>query len=180
MVVQLPVQARFETLAWPDRATLLLEAAPQLLPMTAGDTFGRVAGGWGLDGTNHLDLPLTAAELPASFAIACWVYLPDDFFATQYDSWILCFQGNEWVDGHVGICLGRNGVPRGVIDIGGGRENCTAVAASYADGRARGSRPSVGIIWRSPTTALRCPSMLMVRPQDHSLWASRERLFRAR
>ena len=151
---QLPVQSRFETLAWPDRLTLLLEASPRLLPIRAGATFGRVAGGFGLDGTNHLDIPLTADELPAEFTLACWVYLPGDFFATQYDSWILCLQGNEWVDGHVGICLGRNGVPRGVLDIGGGRENCTALVAKHADGRERVLTPSIGTTWLSLTTAI--------------------------
>ena len=134
---ELPVHARFETLAWPDRLTLLLEAYPRPLPIAAGETFGRVAGGFGLDGANHMDCQVTADELPAAFTLACWVYVPTDFFATQYDSWILCYQGNEWADGHVGICVGRQGIPRAVLDIGGGRENCTTVAATCADGRQR-------------------------------------------
>lgn len=133
---QLPVEARFEMLAWPDRFTLSLDAFPRLLPVSPGDTFGRVGGGFGLDGLNHLELPVTESELPATFTLGCWVYVPVDFFATQYDAWVLCLGANEWVEGHVGIVIGRNGVPRAVLDIGGGRDNCTMLAASVG-GRPR-------------------------------------------
>ncbi|NNM30486.1 MAG: hypothetical protein HKO57_13270, partial [Akkermansiaceae bacterium] len=57
----LNVEARFETLAWPDRLGLILAARPGRMPIVAGDrSFGRVRGGYGLDGKSRLEIP--AAE----------------------------------------------------------------------------------------------------------------------
>ena len=106
---QLQAESRFETLAWPARLNLLLEVAPALTDIPAGNTFGRVGGGFGFDGANHLDTTLTAAETPSAFSLACWAYLPPDFHATQYDAWLICGNGNEWADGHFGIVLSRSG-----------------------------------------------------------------------
>ena len=129
-------ESRFETCAWPDHLALLLEAYPALRPISAADTFGRLGGGYGFDGTNHLDFPMTADELPTEFTLACWVYLPPDFRATQLESWLVCVNGNEWVDGHFGLILGSSGVPRAGLNIGGGRENCTC-GGSHPCGRTR-------------------------------------------
>ena len=131
----LPVEARFETCGWPDHLALTLEAFPALQPVTAGSQFGRVGGGYGFDGQNELVESLSAEDLPAEFTLSCWVYLPPDFCATQLEPWVLCAQGNEWVDGHCGIILTNHGVPRAVLNIGGGRDNCYAAIASHADGR---------------------------------------------
>ncbi len=130
-------ESRFETCAWPDHLALLLEAYPALQPISPADTFGRLGGGYGFDGSNHLDFLLTADESPTEFTLACWVYMPPDFRATQLESWLVCVNGNEWVDGHFGIILGSSGVPRAVLNIGGGRENCKRSGATYADGRGR-------------------------------------------
>jgi hypothetical protein len=53
---RLNVEARFETVAWPDRLALILAARPGRIPIPAGeDAFGRIGGGFEFDGTNHLD-----------------------------------------------------------------------------------------------------------------------------
>ncbi|MHB0956703.1 MAG: LamG domain-containing protein [Pirellulaceae bacterium] len=133
----LPAESRFETCAWPDHLALHLEAYPTLCPISAADTFGRLGGGYGFDGTNHLDFPMTPEQLPPELTLACWVYIPADFCATRLEPWLLCANGNEWADGHLGIVLSSSGVPRAVLNIGGGRENCTFAAAAYADGRGK-------------------------------------------
>ena len=57
---RLNVEARFETVAWPDRLSLVFAARPGLAPIPAGEAcFGRLGGGFGLDGTNHLEIPTT-------------------------------------------------------------------------------------------------------------------------
>jgi hypothetical protein len=126
---RLHVEARLEQIAWPDRLTLMLEARPGLAPLRAGDSFGRVGGGFGFDGTNHLEEPPAADLQPEQLTLSSWVYVPEGPPATQAYPWLVCANGNEWADGHYGIAL-INGAPTAFLNIGGGRENAHQVRAS--------------------------------------------------
>jgi hypothetical protein len=158
---RLNAEARLETVAWPDRLTLLLEARPGRAPLVAGPSFGRVGGGYAFDGTNHLEFAHAPALEPAELTLALWVYVTDEPPVTAAYPWLVCKSGNEWVDGHYGLAL-IGSVPRVFLNIGGGRENAHAVSASsplpceqwhhlattydgqtlrlYVDGREAGSR----------------------------------------
>ena len=134
---RLPVDARFETTAWPDRLALLLEARPRPDPIVAGPSFGRVGGGYGFDGDNDLDEPYAPELDPVQFTLAFWVFPPVNYRATRAYPWLICKGGSEWADGHFGVTLreggrGANnqGVPRAFLNIGGGRENTHMVAAT--------------------------------------------------
>lgn len=55
---RLNVEARLETVAWADRLALIFAARPGLQLIQAGEaSFGKIGGGFGLDGTNHLEIP---------------------------------------------------------------------------------------------------------------------------
>ncbi|MCX6358473.1 MAG: LamG domain-containing protein [Armatimonadetes bacterium] len=130
---RLPVEARLETIAWPDRLGLLLEAAPAAGDLTAGPGFGRVGGGWVFDGAGAI-VDAAAPELdPAAFTVEMWAYLPDAPEATNAYPWLFCKGGNEWVDGAYGLAL-INGTPTARICIGGGRDNAFDLEARYENG----------------------------------------------
>ena len=77
---KLGVEARFETSAWPDRLGFLLEAHPGVSPFVKGeDSFGKIGGGFGFDGTNDLLLPEAAKGDPNSFTWSFWAFIPNDF-----------------------------------------------------------------------------------------------------
>lgn len=127
----LNVNARFETVAWPDRLALILAIQPgfeAIMPGTA--CFGRVGGGFGLDGTNQCAPPDAAAVDSARFTLECWVYPPPDFdAATRAFPWVVCKGPHEQADGNYGITL-HGGVPHGRLNIGGGRDNAFSVSAN--------------------------------------------------
>jgi hypothetical protein len=121
---RLNVDARLETMAWPDRLALILAARPAHAPIPAGDVcFGRLGGGFGLDGTNHLEIP-HAPELDCEqFTLEFWVFLPANYQVSQRTPpWLVCKNQNEEAEGNYGIVL-LGGTPRAVINIGGGRDN---------------------------------------------------------
>ena len=122
---QLAADARFETIAWPDRLALVLAVRPPLAPIAAGDTsFGRIGGGFGLDGTNHLEVPHAPSLDPERFTLEFWAYLPADFAtATKAVPWLVCKNFHEEADGNYGLTISRLGVPQAGLNIGGGRDN---------------------------------------------------------
>ena len=127
----LNVEARFETVAWPDRLALILAARPGLLPIPAGETcFGRVGGGFGLDGTNHLEIPHSPDLDPEQFTLELWAFVPIDCEgATRASPWLVCKNHHEQAEGNYGIVI-LNGQPQARLNIGGGRENQFFVTAS--------------------------------------------------
>jgi hypothetical protein len=128
---QLAADARFETIAWPDRLALVLAVRPPLAPIAAGDiSFGRLGGGFGLDGTNHLDVPHAPSLDPERFTLEFWAYLPVDFStATKAVPWLVCKNYHEQADGNYGLTISPRGVPQAGINIGGGRDNRFTVEA---------------------------------------------------
>ena len=128
----LAADARLETIAWTDRLGLLLAVRPALEPLPAGDRcFGRVGGGFGLDGGNDLEVPHAAAVDPERFTLEGWVYLPPDFAAaTTAAPWIVCKNLHEETAGNFGLTISRRGVPRAVLNIDGGRRGRSGVEAS--------------------------------------------------
>ena len=128
---RLDVEARLEQVAWPDRLTLLLEARPALEPLRAGDAFGRVGGGYGFGGTDHLEETPSADLQPEQLTVSLWVYVPEGPPATRAYPWLVCANGHEWADGHYGIAL-IDHVPTGFLNIGGGRGNAQPVRVGEA------------------------------------------------
>lgn len=126
----LNVNARFECVAWPDRLALILAAQPGYEAIPAGTAaFGRVGGGFGLDGTNEFTVPATASVDSATFTLECWVYAPPDFdSATKAFPWLVCKGPHEHADGNYGFTI-QGGVPHGRLNIGGGRDNSFSVSA---------------------------------------------------
>jgi len=126
----LNVEARFETIAWPDRLGLTLFARPGQLPIVAGDgSFGRINGGFGLDGTNRLVIPADDCPTPAEFTIECWVFAPEGFDAGKHSPWLFCKNQNEESDGNYGLMLRNDGSAQARLNIGGGSENAHVLDA---------------------------------------------------
>lgn len=125
---RLNVEARFETAAWPDRLSLILAARPGLLSIQAGENcFGRVGGGFGLDGTNHFEVP--DAPDPEQFTLEFWAFVPVDFkVSDKTPPWLVCKNAHEQADGNYGIVL-HGDLPQARINIGGGRDNAFTVDA---------------------------------------------------
>lgn len=121
---RLNVDARFETVAWSDRLGLVLAARPGTKPLVAGEgSFGKVGGGFGLAGTNHLEIPNSPEVDPDQFTFEAWVFVPQDYQASErFPAWLVCKNSHEARDGHYGILI-SNGVPEARLNIGGGAEN---------------------------------------------------------
>ena len=121
---RLNADARFETVAWPDRLALLLAARPGRGAIEAGEaSFGKVGGGFGLTGENHLEVAHAPELEPDQLTLELWVYLPvEGQVARSRTPWLVCKNGNEWVDGNYGLMLVGNR-PRATINLGGGRDN---------------------------------------------------------
>ncbi|HPA18433.1 MAG TPA: metallophosphoesterase [Verrucomicrobiae bacterium] len=126
---RLNAEARLETVAWPDRLALILAARPGQLPIPAGEAcFGRAGGGFGLDGTNHLEIPDSPGLDPERFTLELWAFVPTDYQASERSSpWLVCKNGHEEAQGNYGIVIQR-GAPQARMNIGGGRENMFVVA----------------------------------------------------
>lgn len=127
---RLNVEARFETVAWPDRLGLILAARPGLLPIPAGEAcFGRVGGGFGLDGTNHFEIPHSPELDPERFALELWAFVPTDCqVSDRVFPWLVCKNRHEQADGNYGIVI-LGGMPQARMNIGGGRANEFSVDA---------------------------------------------------
>ncbi len=124
---RLNVEARFETAAWSDRLGLILAARPGLLPIGAGESsFGRVGGGFGLDGTNHLEIPENAALDAEQFTLELWAFVPKDYQAGLHAPWLMCKSFNEAANGNIGFMI-ANGQPRALMNIGGAAANAVVV-----------------------------------------------------
>lgn len=127
----LNADARLETVAWPDRLAVIMAVRPGLEPIPGGDAcFGRVGGGFGLTGKNHLEIPHSPRIDPEQFTLECQVYVPSDHdAATKAHPWLVCKNFHEAADGNYGISV-EQGTPRARLNIGGGAEN----AFSTSDG----------------------------------------------
>ena len=126
----LNAEARLESIAWPDQLGLILAARPGLQPIATGEnSFGRVRGGFGLDGSNRFDVPAENCTTAESFTLAFWVFPPADFRAGKNAPWLLCKNAHEQADGNYGITVDQDGIPEARLNLGGGRENAHAVKA---------------------------------------------------
>lgn len=124
---KLNVAARFETAAWPDRLSLILAARPGTQPIKPGDlSFGRVRGGFGLDGGNHFHIPANDAETAGKFTLEFWVMLPVSYKAGPNAPWLVCKNDHELADGNYGLMIHDEGKMEARINLGGGRENMHA------------------------------------------------------
>ncbi|MCX6854556.1 MAG: LamG domain-containing protein [Verrucomicrobia bacterium] len=124
---RLNVEARFETAAWSDRLGLILAVRPGLLPIRAGESsFGRVGGGFGLDGANQLEIPESAALDAEQFTVELWVFVPTDYQAGLHAPWLMCKSFNEAANGNIGFMI-ANGQPLALMNIGGGSANAVVV-----------------------------------------------------
>lgn len=126
---RLPVDARLETIAWPDRLGFVLDAVPGREPLAPGPCFGRVGGGFYLDGSNHLELPYASECDPEKLTVELWVYLADGPSASCPQPWLVCADGNEWSAGNYGIMF-TGGVPTAMLNIGGGPGNMHMASAA--------------------------------------------------
>jgi len=130
---RLIVDARFETVAWPDRLGLILAVRPGLLSIPAGQAcFGRIGGGFGFDGANSLQFPHSPELDPEQFTVEFWAFVPGDYKTSERARpWLVCKNGNDTVDGNYGIAL-LSDRAQARLNIGGGRRNAFTV-----DGRQR-------------------------------------------
>jgi lysophospholipase L1-like esterase len=125
---RLNVDARFEAAAWSDRLGLILAARPGLKAIAAGEaSFGRVRGGFGLDGTNHFEIAHHAELDPEVFTLELWVFVPADYQASKRAApWLVCKNRNEVVDGNFGIIVSNRKL-QARFNIGGGTENAVVL-----------------------------------------------------
>lgn len=120
----LNADARMETAAWPDRLGLILAARPGKQSIQSGDeSFGRIGGGYGLDGQNDFEVAHDPALDTATFTLALWAFVPHDYRASEKTPpWLVCKNRNEAREGNFGILI-SNGYPEARINIGGSAEN---------------------------------------------------------
>jgi len=129
---RLNVEARFETAAWPDRLGLILAARPGVLPIAAGEAcFGRIGGGFGLDGTNHLEIPPGPELEPVQLTLELWAFVPADYQASPRTfPWLVCKNHHEQAEGNYGLVI-LHGRPQARLNIGGGRDNMFVADARH-------------------------------------------------
>ena len=96
---------RLETTAWPDRLGFALHARPPLEDFAEGErAFGRVGGGFGLTGSNHVDLGASPALDSPAFTLELWVYPPaQDEALGRSMAWLACRGANETSPGNFGL-----------------------------------------------------------------------------
>lgn len=125
---RLNVEARFETAAWADRLAMTLAARPGERSIAVGEaSFGRVRGGFGLDGSNHFEIAHRPELDPEQFTLELWAFVPPDYQASERVApWLVCKNRNEVVDGNFGIYLAKDG-PQARINIGGGSANAVTL-----------------------------------------------------
>jgi hypothetical protein len=128
----LNVEARFETSAWADRLGVLFGARPGMKDITIGeDAFGRVGGGFGLDGKNHFEIPHRPEVDPEKFTLEFWAFFPVDFAsATRAIPWLACKNRHEQAEGNYGIVM-HGDRPEARLNIGGGRENSVSLRSEF-------------------------------------------------
>ena len=128
---RLNADARFETAAWSDRLAMTLAVRPGKRLVVAGEaSFGRVRGGFGLDGANYLEIRHRPELDPERFTLELWAFVPSDYQASDRVSpWLVCKNRNEVVDGNFGIYLARDG-PQARLNIGGGPANAVTLKAT--------------------------------------------------
>ena len=126
---RLDAEARFETAAWSDRLSMSLIARPGLQPIPAGhDCFGRINGGYGLDGTNDFDVPHDPVLESPEFTLCLWAFVPSDYQASEKTPpWLVCKNRNEATNGNFGIVI-ANGIPEARLNIGGPENQFVAKA----------------------------------------------------
>jgi len=119
----LNTKARFETAAWPDRLGLIFSAEPGEKPIQAGrDSFGKIGGGFGFDGTNTFELPHAPEIDTPQFTIEFQAFVPVDYRVSEVVwPWLVCKNLNESVDGNFGIMI-VNGKAIARMNIRGGAE----------------------------------------------------------
>ncbi len=117
---RLSTEARFEVAAWPDRLGLILSAQPGIEPIAAGESsFGKVGGGYGLDGMNELVVPHEAALDPEQFQLELDAFIPTDYrLEGRTSPWLVCKNRNEAANGNFGIMI-INGRAVGLMNIDG-------------------------------------------------------------
>jgi hypothetical protein len=127
----LNIEARFETAAWPDRLGLIFAARPGRSPIAKGEeSFGKIGGGFGLDGTNDFVAPHEPSLDLAQFTLELWVFVPlDSRNPNRSSSWLVCKNRNEAYNGNFGIIM-QNGVPQARMNIGGGSKNQHVITPS--------------------------------------------------
>lgn len=124
----LNVAARFETIAWPDRLGFVLAARPGRKEIVSGEaSFGRVRGGYGLDGDRAFEIDQLA--IPETFTFEMWAFVPKSYRAGRNAPWLFCKNRNELADGNLGILVTGEAVPEARMNLGGGRENAFSVRA---------------------------------------------------
>ncbi|MEM7600814.1 MAG: LamG domain-containing protein, partial [Verrucomicrobiota bacterium] len=125
-------ESRLEVMAWHDLLSLTLFARPGEIPLQSEQaSFGKVGGGFGLDGTNRFDIPAEAIANPAEFSLSFEVFVPTDFQPTDLTPWLLCKGANELADGNLGVLLNQDGLPSIRINRGGGRENAVTLEPDH-------------------------------------------------
>lgn len=117
---RLSTEARFEVAAWPDRLGLILSARPGIEPIAAGqDSFGKVGGGYGLDGTNDFVVPHEDALEAGKFTLELEAFVPSNYqMEGQPSPWLACKNRNEAANGNYGIMI-VNGRAIGLMNIEG-------------------------------------------------------------
>lgn len=123
--------SRFEAVAWPDRLALIMAAKPGIRPIPAGEAcFGRIGGGFGLDGSNHFEIPHSPDLDPPQFTLELWAFAPLDYQVSRRTfPWLVCKNRHEQADGNYGIAI-VGGTPQARMNIGGGRQNEFVVNAT--------------------------------------------------
>lgn len=126
----LNAEARFETVAWPDRLGFILAARPGLEVIVAGEeSFGRVGGGLGLTGGNELQLAKEEVSVTSQFTFEMWALIPFGFDVSGANTpWLACCHRNENADGNFGFVV-QGGKLKARLNVGGGRENQFEVSA---------------------------------------------------
>ena len=128
---RLAVDARCEMAAWSDHLAVVLAARPTLLPNVAGEkSFGRVNGGYGLDGSNGFVIPKNPELESEHFTLAFWTFVPRSFKASAHSPWLVCKNAHEAAAGNYGLIVRDGGVLEGRLNTGSGRENLHAVVGS--------------------------------------------------